>query len=71
MIFASVLGGVIILAILLGVLGDYRARRHGRRIGNWNREAVGHRIDYEATRKVHPFEGRDPHGIGKQEEPRD
>jgi hypothetical protein len=70
MIFISVLGGLIVLAVLLGVLGDYRARRHGRRIRNWNREAINHRIDYEATRQVHPFEGRDPQGTGKQE-PRD
>ncbi|HEX5290016.1 MAG TPA: hypothetical protein VFX25_14215 [Streptosporangiaceae bacterium] len=69
MIFASVLGGVIILAILLGVLGDYRARRHGRRIGNWKKQAIGHRVDYGVTRKLHPFEVRDPQGIGQQEPP--
>lgn len=71
MIFISVLIGAIVLAILLGVLGDYRARRHGRRIGNWNKEAINHRLDLEATRALHPFEGRDPAGIGKQPEPRE
>jgi hypothetical protein len=70
MIFISVLGGLIVLAVLLGVLGDRRARRHGQRIGNWNKEAINHRVDLEANRHVHPFEGRDPQGIGKRE-PRD
>jgi hypothetical protein len=55
MIFISVLGGAIVLAVLLGVLADYRARRHGRRFGNWNREAIENRLDIEATQKTGPL----------------
>jgi hypothetical protein len=55
MIFISVLGGAIVLAVLLGVLADYRARRHGRRLGNWNREAIENRLDIEATQKAGPL----------------
>jgi hypothetical protein len=55
MIFISVLGGAIVLAVLLGVLADYRARRHGRRLGDWNREAIQNRLDIEATQKAGPL----------------
>jgi hypothetical protein len=55
MIFIFVLGGAIVLAVLLGVLADYRARRHGRRLGNWNREAIQNRLDIEATQKAGPL----------------
>jgi hypothetical protein len=55
MIFISVLGGAIVLAVLLGVLADYRARRHGRRFGNWNREAIQNRLDIEAVQKAGPI----------------
>jgi hypothetical protein len=55
MIFISVLGGAIVLAVLLGVLADYRARRHGRRFANWNREAIENRLDIEATQKAGPL----------------
>jgi hypothetical protein len=55
MIFIAVLGGAIVLAVLLGVLADYRARRHGRRFGNWNREAIENRLDIEATQKAGPL----------------
>ena len=55
MIFISVLGGAIVLAVLLGVWADYRARRHGRRLGNWNREAIENRLDIEATQKAGPL----------------
>jgi hypothetical protein len=51
MIFISVLGGAIVLAVLLGVLADYRARRHGRRFANWNREAIDNRLDTEVTQR--------------------
>ena len=54
MIFISVLGGAIVLAVLLGVLADYRARRHGRRLGNWDREAIQNRLDIEATLQAGP-----------------
>jgi hypothetical protein len=55
MIFISVLGGAIVLAVLLGVLADYRARRHGRHLGNWNREAIQNRLDIEATQMAGPL----------------
>jgi hypothetical protein len=55
MIFISVLGGAIVLAVMLGVLADYRARRHGRRFGNWNREAIQNRLDIEATQEAGPL----------------
>jgi len=58
MIFISVLGGAIVLAVLLGVLADYRARQHGRRLGNWNREAIQNRLDIEATQKAGPLTQR-------------
>jgi hypothetical protein len=54
MIFILVLGGLIVLAVLLGVLADYRARRHGRRFGNWNTEAIQNRVDIEATQRAGP-----------------
>jgi hypothetical protein len=54
MIFIAVLGGAIVLAVLLGVLADYRARRHGRRLGNWSREAIQNRLDIEATQRAGP-----------------
>ncbi|HMG64692.1 MAG TPA: hypothetical protein VK599_17255, partial [Streptosporangiaceae bacterium] len=40
---------------LLGVLADYRARRHGRRLASWNREAIENRLDIEATQKAGPL----------------
>jgi hypothetical protein len=54
MIFVAVIGGVILLAVLLGVLADHRAKRHGRRFGNWNKEAIQNRLDIEATERAGP-----------------
>jgi len=54
MIFIAVAGGAILLAVLLGVLADYRARRHGRRLGNWNREAIQNRLDIDVTQGAGP-----------------
>jgi hypothetical protein len=51
MIFIVVLAGAVVLAVLLGVLADYRARRHGRRLGSWNKEAIQNRLDIDATRR--------------------
>lgn len=51
MIFISVLGGAIVLAVLLGVLADYKARRRGRRFANWNKEAIDNRLDIEVSRR--------------------
>ena len=51
MIFISVLGGVIVLAVLLGVLADYRVRRRGRRFANWNKEAIDNRLDIEVSQR--------------------
>ncbi|HEY6478773.1 MAG TPA: hypothetical protein VIZ00_02020 [Streptosporangiaceae bacterium] len=71
MIFISVLGGLIVLAILLGVAGDYRARRHGRRMGNWNREAIGNRIDIEVSRSLGPPTERRIRDVTENHEPRE
>jgi hypothetical protein len=54
MIFVAIVGGVIVLAVILGVLADHRARRHGRRLGNWNKEAIQNRLDIEASQHAGP-----------------
>jgi hypothetical protein len=54
MMFLAIVGGVIVLAILLGVLADRRAKRRGKRFGNWNREAINNRLDIEAAQRGGP-----------------
>jgi len=55
MIFMAIVGGVIVLAVLLGVLADHRAKRRGKRFGNWNKEAINNRLDIESTKNLGPF----------------
>ena len=55
MIFITVVGGLILLAVILGLLADHRAKRHGRRLGNWNKEAIQNRLDIDATHRAAPL----------------
>jgi hypothetical protein len=53
--FVVIAGGVILGAIGLGVLYDYRARRRGWRVSASTDEAVHNRRDVESLSETGPF----------------
>jgi hypothetical protein len=54
MIFMAIVGGVLVLAVLFGVLADRRAKRRGKRLGIWDKEAINNRLDIESTKGMGP-----------------
>ena len=53
--FVVIAGGVMLGAIDVGVLYDYRARRRGWRVSASTEEAFHNRLDVESISKAGPF----------------